>query len=236
MLTGAKDAYTPMEDAEPKIEVEAEGADSGTATPVVETDDAHSRAQTPLFGTESSDTKPSRIYRHGPDDLQVETERLSKLALSVERTNRVESSGLNPIEPLSTRFRTPGPQMGTLPRTEFATQQTPTLAQDGTETAPESAIGNPYRTPHEELGLPPMPLFRIDQLGVDRRMVRRRRSSGQAAGRKLNLPSFIARQPETTVEDVPVSRTFAPTSVGRWLTSILTFYRIWMQVKARKLV
>jgi hypothetical protein len=173
MLTGAKDAYTPMDDAEPRVEVE--GTDSGVATPGTDVDEAQSRAETPLFGAESSSagtSRPSRLFRHQPDDLQVETDRMSKLALSVEAMDRPKASTTNPAEPLSTRFRTPGPQMGTLPRADFPNHQTPTLAQDETEAVPESAIGNPFVTPHEELGLPPMPLFRIDQLGVDRRMVR----------------------------------------------------------------
>lgn len=164
MLTGKKDAYTPMEDTEPKIEVDA--TDSGVVTPGNELEE-HSRAQTPITGGESS----GRIFKHGPDDLKVETDRLSKLALSVERDESRNNAQTSQVEPLSTRFRTPGPQMGTLPRADFPTHQTPKLADDQSETVPESAIGNPFVTPHEELGLPPMPLFRIDQLGVDRRMV-----------------------------------------------------------------
>lgn len=204
MLTGAKDAYTPMDDAEPKVEVE--GTDSGVATPGIEVDEAQSRAETPLFGAESPSagtSRPSRLFRHQPDDLQVETDRMSKLALSVEAMDRPKASTTNPAEPLSTRFRTPGPQMGTLPRADFPTHQTPTLAQDETEAVPESAIGNPFVTPHEELGLPPMPLFRIDQLGVDRRMVRCR-CSPPKLDRRLIFDPLSARKPKTAVEDVQV--------------------------------
>ena len=176
MLTGAKDAYTPMDDAEPKIEVE--NHDSGISTPLTEGLD--SRIGTPGPGTPSEGS----VYRHKPDDMRVETERLSKLALSVGAEDRP-----SPFEPLSTRFRPASPGMGSLPRTDFATSQTPNLGQDAAQpTEGETAYGNPFGTPHAELGLPPMPLFRIDQLGVDRRMVSTRdvcyldmHSSSQAA-------------------------------------------------------
>jgi hypothetical protein len=159
MLTGAKDAYTPMDDAEPKIEVET--YESGVSTPLTEGLDSRTGTPAPETPSEGS------LYRHKPDDMRVETERLSKLALSVGAEDRP-----SPFEPLSTRFRPASPGMGLLPRTEFATSQTPTLGQDAAQPSEgEPAYGNPFGTPHTELGLPPMPLFRIDQLGVDRRMV-----------------------------------------------------------------
>jgi hypothetical protein len=163
MLTGAKDAYTPMDDPEPKIEID--NHDSGVSTPLTEGLD--SRTGTPAPGTPSEE---KGLYKHKPDDMRVETERLSKLALSVGAEDRP-----SPVEPLSTRFRPASPGMGSLPRTDFASHQSmPPLSQDAAPSSEgETAYGNPFGTPHAELGLPPMPLFRIDQLGVDRRMVSR---------------------------------------------------------------
>ena len=233
ILTGAKDAYTPMDDAEPKIEVD--NNDSGVSTPLVEGLD--SRTGTPAPGTPSEGS----LYKHKPDDMRVETERLSKLALSVGAEDRP-----TPIEPLSTRFRPASPGMGSLPRVDFATSQTPTLGQDTAQPAEgETAYGNPFGTPHAELGIPPMPLFRIDQLGVDRRMV----STGDAISSDLHSSFqtlYLARSWSTGNDNLRCtgksnsSRMIVACS-RRMLTSNDWFgpfftHRIWMQVKARKLV
>lgn len=190
MLTGSKDAYEPMEVKQPTIEVDNE--DSGTATPTGPVID--SETGSPLIPGTPTEEVPR--VRHKPDDQQVETERLRKLARAVGAEHKPPAETID--EPLSTRFR-PLPAgsttvFGTLPRKEFPLHQTPMIEGEGEGNGVEEGrTFDPFGTPHEELGIPPMPLFRIDQLGVDRRMLVNRK-------RQLKM------------------------------------YRIWMQVKARKLV
>jgi hypothetical protein len=149
MLTGKKDAYTPMEN-EPTVEIDQTDPGTGTST----------QPSTPS-PTESAPTpttsEPGKLFRHKPDDLKVETERLSRLALAVG------------AEPLSTRFRTPSP-------VRKGTSDDPVSTGTGTRDGHGEGDGEGEYDPfahqeEEELGVPAMPLFRIDQLGIDRRMV-----------------------------------------------------------------
>lgn len=88
-------------------------------------------------------------------------------------------------KPLSTRFQAPSPSIDPkdyLPRKDYPIHQTPTIRD---EAANEGDKIDPFMTPHEELGVPANPLFRIEQLGVDRRLV-----SGQDT---MAGPDFVHR-------------------------------------------
>lgn len=263
MLTGRKDAYEPMADKEASIEVDEgdQGDEQASATPPLTNKPQTVAAQTSQVEdmkeglrteapTPQSGTPPplDSWYKHKSDDLEVETARLSKLALAVGANGQPLTSS-TPPEPLSTRFRPPSPcrkqpsssasqtksdKIGTLPRQDFPIHQTPTL--DG-ETGHAAATGepeaqddeedvdipyDPFELPNEAFGLPPMPLFRIDQLGVDRRMVR------CIFGR---ADCFISQDADSCV---CVCVLLTPEQLVNRKRQ-LKMYRIWMQVKARKL-
>lgn len=74
-------------------------------------------------------------------------------------------------KPPSTRFVHPEVDpKDYIPRVDYPFHETPTIEGESGE---QQERIDPFVTPHEELGLPPNPLFRIEQLGVDRRLVRR---------------------------------------------------------------
>jgi len=176
MLTGSKTAYTPMATTQPSVEVTTEAA-----TPVESAE--NSMPATPV-------NEPGE--EAGDDNARV---------VSGMESLTVQISTAAEITPLSTRFRTPspmprpsrstaGPSHVPLPRDAYPDVPVPHW---DTEEVPQDLLMDPFAKGHEELDLPPHPLFVIDQLGVDRRMMVNRK-------RQLKM------------------------------------YRIWMQVKARKLV
>jgi hypothetical protein len=155
MLTGSKTAYTPVEVDQPTVEVEGEGE-----TPL----------DSPMPKTPAGDdTQP------GSDETQVEqmSEKLQTLAM--DPLSRATNSGAE--QPLSTRFRPPGETVPE-PRIEFHAHETPKLSGENGQASTSSVEGgdrvpqmNPFGVDHAELGIPAQPLFRIDQMGVDRRML-----------------------------------------------------------------
>ncbi|KAJ9121088.1 hypothetical protein QFC24_005069 [Naganishia onofrii] len=178
MLTGSKTAYEPVQvEQQPPTTVEVENEDGSVTI-----------SHTPAEGAEVTPETDADAGLEG------------KLAAL---TTNSESAA-----PLSTRFRPPGSTVPE-PRIEFHAHSTPTLPTDaktdkvvpgGSEGEASPIAGettasplNPFAGDHAELGIPDHPLFKIDQLGVDRRMLVNRKKQ-------------------------------------------LRMYRIWMQVKARKLV
>ncbi|KAI5453698.1 hypothetical protein NCC49_005517 [Naganishia albida] len=178
MLTGSKTAYTPVEIDQPTVEVEAEGE-----TPL----------DSPMPRTPAGDdTQP------GSDATEVEQMSKKLSTLAMDSSQEPEATATDAGQPLSTRFRPPGETVPE-PRIEFHAHETPKLSGENEQasTSVEGVDGvrrmNPFGVDHADLGIPAQPLFRIDQLGVDRRMLVNRKKQ-------------------------------------------LRMYRIWMQVKARKLV
>ncbi|KAJ9120102.1 hypothetical protein QFC22_003000 [Naganishia vaughanmartiniae] len=177
MLTGSKTAYEPVQvDQQAPTTVEVENEDGSVTV-----------SHTPAEGEEVVS--------------EVDTGLEGKLAALTTKDE--------PAVPLSTRFRPPGSTVPE-PRIEFHAHSTPTLTNDantekmtavdaeGESHLPIADEGtasllDPFAGAHADLGIPDHPLFKIDQLGVDRRMLVNRKKQ-------------------------------------------LRMYRIWMQVKARKLV
>ncbi|KAJ9103839.1 hypothetical protein QFC21_002301 [Naganishia friedmannii] len=179
MLTGSKTAYEPFEvDQQQPTTVEVENEDGSVTI-----------SHTPAEGAEVA------------PGAEADTVLEGKLAAL---TTKDESAA-----PLSTRFRPPGSTVPE-PRIEFHAHSTPTLTTDANSEKPNSggdegesstiagdavatSLLDPFAGAHADLGIPDHPLFKIDQLGVDRRMLVNRKKQ-------------------------------------------LRMYRIWMQVKARKVV
>lgn len=157
MLTGSKTAFTPVEVDQPTVEVEAEGE-----TPL----------DSPMPKTPAGDETPP-----GSDPMPVEqmAEKLETLDMGTTETTRTTASGAR--HPLSTRFRPPGETVPE-PRVEFHAHETPKLSGEDGQASTTSTAGvegaprmDPFGVDHAELGIPSQPLFKIDQMGVDRRML-----------------------------------------------------------------
>lgn len=156
MLTGSKTAYTPVEVDQPTVEVEAEGE-----TPL----------DSPMPRTPAGDdTQP------GSDATEVEQTSKKLSTLAMDTSQEPEATATDAGQPLSTRFRPPGETVPE-PRIEFHAHETPKLSGENEQasTSVEGVDGvrrmNPFGVDHADLGIPAQPLFRIDQLGVDRRML-----------------------------------------------------------------
>lgn len=162
MLTGSKTAFTPVEVDQPTVEVEAEGE-----TPL----------DSPMPKTPGGDSPDEQGGSAGNDADQAGkvADKLESMALESSSSASQQMAGGK--QPLSTRFRPPGETVPE-PRIEFHAHETPTLSGDkegksvganaesnGTQTF------NPFGVDHTELGVPAQPLFKIDQMGVDRRML-----------------------------------------------------------------
>lgn len=159
MLTGSKTAFTPVEVDQPTVEVENEGE-----TPL----------DSPMPKTPAGDD-PNNISPSDSARVGEMAEKLKDLAVDRSATSTAPASDAG--QPLSTRFRPPGETVPE-PRIEFHAHETPTLSGDNERTSSTSASGldgaprmDPFEVDHAELGIPPQPLFRIDQMGVDRRML-----------------------------------------------------------------
>lgn len=147
MLTGSKTAYEPVQvDPPAPTTVEVENEDGSVTI-------SHTPAEGEQVtsGTDSDTGLEGKLAALKTDD---------------------ESAA-----PLSTRFRPPGSTVPE-PRIEFHAHSTPTLTADektgqSTPAAEETATSllNPFAGDHADLGIPDHPLFKIDQLGVDRRML-----------------------------------------------------------------
>jgi tRNAThr (cytosine32-N3)-methyltransferase len=157
MLTGSKTAFTPVEVDRPTVEVEAEGE-----TPL----------DSPMPKTPAGDETPA-----DGDAMPVEqmTEKLETLVVGAAEPSQKTAGGAGP--PLSTRFRPPGETVPE-PRIEFHAHETPKLSgEDRQASSPSTADvegaqrTDPFGMDHAELGIPSQPLFKIDQMGVDRRML-----------------------------------------------------------------
>jgi hypothetical protein len=71
---------------------------------------------------------------------------------------------------------------------------------------PQDLLIDPFARSHDELDLPPHPLFVIDQLGVDRRMVSLHTPSLKGLTKNANVVAFPALpdgEQEKTAQDVP---------------------------------
>ncbi|KAJ9097823.1 hypothetical protein QFC19_006691 [Naganishia cerealis] len=161
MLTGSKTAYTPVEvEQQPTTTVEVENEDGSITM-------SHTPAEEDQQQIDATPTTAA-------DNAHVDTGLEKKLAaLTTDETTLPA--------PLSTRFRPPGSTVPE-PRIEFHAHSTPTLKgetkteeeAEGTSTSAEEAgasLLDPFAGDHAELGIPAHPLFKIDQLGVDRRML-----------------------------------------------------------------
>jgi hypothetical protein len=156
MLTGSKTAFTPVEVDQPTVEVEAEGE-----TPL----------DSPMPKTPAGDNTDEQ---GGAGQAEEVAEKLASMALDPSASSQQTAEGK---QPLSTRFRPPGETVPE-PRIEFHAHETPTLSGDKEG---DSAAANgdsertqqfdPFGVDHAELGVPAQPLFKIDQMGVDRRML-----------------------------------------------------------------
>jgi hypothetical protein len=199
MLTGSKTAYTPMATTQPSVEITTE-------------------APTPAESAESS--MPATPVNEPGEEAGDDNARIAAGMESLA----VEDPVVTADAPLSTRFRTPsptqqasrstaGPSHVPLPRSEYPDIHVPEW--DSAE-VPQDLLIDPFERSHDELDLPPHPLFVIDQLGVDRRMV------------SLHTPLFKGLSKMLTWLRFP---RFQMVNRKRQLK----MYRIWMQVKARKL-
>lgn len=160
MLTGSKTAFTPVEVDQPTVEVEAEGE-----TPL----------DSPMPKTPAAEDGEAESCQTGNEARQAcdMADKLASLALGLSAHSQ---STIDEKQPLSTRFRPPGETVPE-PRIEFHAHETPTLSGN-TDGDSDEATNNhktpsfdPFGVDHAELGIPAQPLFKIDQLGVDRRML-----------------------------------------------------------------
>ncbi len=160
MLTGKKDGYISMETTKPTVE-------DGTAV---------SGHQTPTEGGETSTSGTLAL-----DDISTTETGIDALDIQDGEMIVEERSGViyRKGQPLSTRFSTP-----LLPGLDFQLHETPnrrgamphinsasSAAESGRTATDENPNIHPFITPHSELGVPDHPLFKIQQLGVDRRML-----------------------------------------------------------------
>ena len=160
MLTGSKTAFTPVEVDQPTVEVEGEGE-----TPL----------DSPMPKTPAGETAehPSGQTTNGAKQAEEMAAQLAPLALG---SSAPSQSAVDSTQPLSTRFRPPGETVPE-PRIEFHAHETPRLSganegkSDEATSHGRSQPFDPFGVDHAELGIPAQPLFRIDQMGVDRRML-----------------------------------------------------------------
>lgn len=160
MLTGSKTAFTPVEVDQPTVEVEAEGE-----TPL----------DSPMPKTPAGEDDEAKSGQTGSQERQA-GEMADKLASIALGSSANSQRTVDEKQPLSTRFRPPGETVPE-PRIEFRAHETPTLSGNTGEESGEAAnnhktpSSDPFGVNHAELGIPAQPLFRIDQMGVDRRML-----------------------------------------------------------------
>ncbi len=151
MLTGSKTAYTPMATTQSSVDLTNE-----TATPL-------DSAESSIPATPANEIDDSGVI----NDME---------ALDISLTDPSTSTDAPPV--LSTRFRSPapthhknsaaGPSHVPLPRDAYPEIHVP---QWDPSDVPQDLMIDPFEKSAEQLDVPSHPLFVIDQLGVDRRMV-----------------------------------------------------------------